>query len=208
MTWPNLDIETGIWNAGYRFIAGIDEVGRGTLAGPVVSSAVVLDPVTANTWQGLINDSKQMIKKARNNIYEKMLCESVQYGVGSSSSSEIDDLGIVSATRLSMIRAVQALESQPEFLLIDSEPLENLKIPQKSLIKGDTLSLSIAAASIIAKVIRDQIMTNIFDVQFPKYGFAKHKGYGTKLHMDALQKFGPCEIHRRSFRPIREIGID
>ena len=208
MTWPNLNVETGIWNAGYRLIAGIDEVGRGTLAGPVVSSAVVLDPLTANMWQGLVNDSKQMTKKARNGIYNKMVCESVQYGVGSSSSSEIDNLGIAPATRLSMIRAVQALEPQPEFLLIDSENLENFKIPQQSLVKGDTLSLSIAAASIIAKVTRDQIMTDIFDAKFPNYGFAKHKGYGTRLHVDALKTFGPCEIHRRSFRPIREFGIN
>ncbi len=188
-------------------IAGVDEVGRGPIAGPVVTAAVMLDQESAERWAGSVTDSKQMSEEQREEAYSAMLDAGVAYAVGACSSEEIDSLGIAPATRLAMSRAIEGLDSEPEHLLIDAVRLDAVAIPQTSIIKGDVLSLSIAAASVIAKVTRDRLMADVFEERFPGYGFASHKGYGTAAHMTALRELGPCEIHRTSFRPVHEAAL-
>ena len=201
---PSLDHESLLWREGYTRVAGLDEVGRGPLAGPVVTAAVILDPADASRWSGLFTDSKQMTEPQRERAYEALIDAGVAYGIGACTPDEIDEIGIGVATRLAMARAVEALDPGPEYLLIDAVRLESLALPQTSIIKGDAVSLSIAAASVIAKVTRDRLMAGVFEEQFPQYGFASHKGYGTAAHLAALKEHGPCPIHRVSFRPVRE----
>ena len=181
--------------SGYRLIAGIDEAGRGPLAGPVVSAAVILP---ANYYPEGLNDSKKMSEKAREKLYARLVTDAVAWGIGVCDSREIDDINILNAAKLSMERALSALEPQPDCLLIDAITLKNTAIPQKAIIKGDALSLSIAAASVLAKVTRDRLMV-IYDRMYPGYGFAKHKGYGTKEHTDNIRRLGICPIHRTTF---------
>jgi ribonuclease HII len=201
---PMLHYERGLWEQGFTRIAGIDEVGRGPLAGPVVAAAVVLDLTDAERWSGVFTDSKQMTASQRESAFEALTNAGVPNALGSCGSDEIDAIGIAAATRLAMARAIEALEPGPDHLLIDALRLGSVALPQTSLIKGDAISLSIAAASVIAKVTRDRLMAGVFEEQFPGYGFASHKGYGTAVHMEALRRNGPCEIHRSSFRPVRE----
>ncbi|HHZ20510.1 MAG TPA: ribonuclease HII [Firmicutes bacterium] len=181
---------------GYRVIAGVDEAGRGPLAGPVVAAAVVLP---RDIYLPGLNDSKQMRPAARERLYELMLQEKVAFGIGIGTVAEIDALNILGATKLAMQRAVAGLPEQPDFLLIDALTLPELNLPQKGIVHGDALSLSIAAASVFAKVTRDRMMEEL-DREYPEYGFAKHKGYPTAAHYRALAKYGPSPIHRRSFR--------
>lgn len=206
---PTLDHESRLWEEGYTRVAGIDEVGRGPLAGPVVTAAVIFDPSNAHEWSGLFTDSKQMTERRREEAHKELIGAGVAHGIGACSPEEIDEIGIGVATRLAMARAIEALDPAPEYLLIDAVKLESLRLPQTSIIKGDAVSLTIAAASVIAKVTRDRLMAGVFEEQFPQYGFASHKGYGTAVHMEALRKHGPCSIHRVSFRPVREaLGIE
>lgn len=185
---------------GYELIAGIDEVGRGPIAGPVVAAAVILPK---DFFVEGINDSKKMSSKQRNDLYETINKEAISIGIGVVSAEEIDELNIYVATKKSMLLALQNMDIQPDFLLIDAVPLHTL-YPEQSLVRGDSLSISIAAASIVAKVYRDQMMEE-YHKTYPEYGFATNKGYGTKSHLEAIHTYGPCAIHRRTFEPIKSI---
>lgn len=185
---------------GFRCVAGIDEAGRGPLAGPVVAAAVILPEEF--DLPGL-NDSKQISEKKRNELYPLIRNQALAVGVGVSRASEIDEINILQATLQGMARAVSRLSVAPDFLLVDGITPVPLGIAQKTLKKGDSRSLSIAAASVIAKVVRDRIML-AYDSLFPQYGFAGHKGYGSQKHRDAVAKYGPCVCHRRSFAGVRE----
>ena len=201
---PNLDIEQDVRSVQYKYIAGVDEVGRGPLAGPVVSAAVVLphDLVGDEDWLSVINDSKKLSESKRQMAYEIISREAVSVAVGITNASTIDSVGILPATISSMFTALRGLEVSPDFVLFDFIPLKDCEYPYRSVVKGDTKSYSISAASIIAKVTRDELMKEA-DEQYPGYGFSGHKGYGTAKHLDAIKRLGPCEIHRRSFAPIK-----
>lgn len=186
-------------------IAGVDEVGRGTLAGPVMAAAAILPGLVPEDKRSIINDSKLLSESKREQAFTWLVDWCVGYGVGASSPAEIDAVGIVSATKLAMSRAIASLHTQPDHLIIDAVNLETITIPQTSIIKADSRSQSVAAASIIAKVTRDRLMANVFDLKYPGYGFAAHKGYGTVIHISALQKLGASPIHRRSFKPVKDI---
>lgn len=188
--------ENELYQAGYSRIAGVDEAGRGPLAGPVVAAAIIL-PRTF-FFNGL-NDSKQVSPKLRDAIFNQLIEAKLPYSVGVGSVAEIDELNILGATRLAMKRAIEGIAIQPDYILIDALTLPAISIPQKGIIHGDALSSSIAAASIIAKVTRDRMMAEL-DQEYPGYGLAKHKGYPTAEHYRALAKLGPSPIHRQSFR--------
>jgi len=179
---------------GIEYIAGIDEAGRGPLAGPVVAGAVILPP---NLLIEGLNDSKKVSPKKREMLFDVITENATAYGVGIMNEKIIDDINILQATRKAMIEAVCNLETKPQHLLVDAEKLD-MGIPFNAIISGDALSLSIAAASIIAKVTRDRMMM-VYDEMYPEYGFAKHKGYGTREHIEAIKKYGPSPIHRMSF---------
>ncbi|MCF8067227.1 MAG: ribonuclease HII [Desulfobacterales bacterium] len=185
---------------GFRVIAGIDEAGRGPLAGPVVSATVVLPDFF--TDEG-ITDSKKLTPKKRNVLFDRIYDDAVSVGVGIVDVGEIDRINILQASLLSMAISVENLQLQPDFLLIDGIFPINSKIPQRPIPKGDSLSVSIAAASIIAKVTRDRIMAD-YNETYPDYGFSKHKGYPTVAHKAAIRQFGPCPIHRRTFKGVKE----
>ena len=187
--------EREAYSKGATFIAGVDEAGRGPLAGPVVAAAVILPE---NIFIPKLNDSKKLSSKQRDELYSIIMEKAIAYGVGMSDEKCIDEINILNATKKAMEEAVLDLKPVPDFLLTDAVGLQNLKIPQWNIIGGDALSTSIAAASIIAKVTRDRIIEEL-DTVYPQYGFAKHKGYGTKEHIDAIKKFGICPIHRMSF---------
>lgn len=200
---PSLVYETRSRRAGSEHIAGLDEVGRGAWAGPVVAAAVVL-PLErfdlARTLDG-VRDSKQMTPKQRRAWAPRIQTIARSTGIGEASAQEVDSLGLIAATRLAMRRALNALSFVPDQLLIDHLALPGVDLPQIAITHGDALALSIAAASVIAKVHRDEAMT-AWERLFPGYGFARHKGYGTREHQRALQRLGACEIHRRSFAPV------
>jgi ribonuclease HII len=207
---PSYEFERQLALRGFVAIAGLDEVGRGTLAGPVVAAAVVLPPPErvlkgAKSWPVFIRDSKQLSAGQREEGYEWLVENCVSYGTGACGPDEIDRIGIVAATRLAMARALDLLEPQPDHLLIDALELPSVSLPQTPIIKGDAVCLSIASASIIAKVTRDRLMETVFEPEFPGYGFGAHKGYGTAEHMDALRRLGPCPIHRMTFAPVRDL---
>ena len=183
------------YQEGYQFIAGIDEAGRGPLAGPVVAAAVIFPPDYVNAE---INDSKQLSARKREELYEIIKSEAVAIGMGVVDADIIDRLNILRATLQAMREAVLELSTSPDFLLIDGLQCIPLLTPQKPLVKGDSRSISIAAASIIAKVSRDRIM-EMYHRQFPQYNFRQNKGYGTKEHCSAIKQFGMCKIHRKSF---------
>lgn len=187
--------ESQCFNAGYKYVAGIDEAGRGPLAGPVVAAAVILDPSIKMPG---IKDSKKLSENKRQYLYEEICSKAISIGIGIVDENIIDEINIKQATLLAMKNAVKDLKIKPDFLLIDAEKLEDMDIPQLSITKGDALCLSIAAASIIAKVKRDKILIE-YDEKYPEYGFRKHKGYGTKLHIECIRKFGLLPIHRKSF---------
>ena len=199
-TSPDYVYETKYLKQGFSLIAGVDEAGRGPWAGPVVASAVILDET--NIPSGL-NDSKKLTKKKREELFEPIKA-SCLVGVGIVDAAKIDEINILQATMLAMELALNDLPDQPDFVLIDGNRSPNIKIPNEAIKKGDAKSLSIAAASIIAKVTRDQIMQK-YDAEFPQYCFAQHKGYGTAKHSLALNQHGPCVIHRMSFAPIKKL---
>ncbi len=191
--------EDAAFQLGFKAIAGIDEAGRGPLAGPVVA-AVCLLPQGALIAQ--VNDSKKLNAKRRRELFERLVADpSIRYGIGVIASEEIDQINIYQATLKAMFKAIDQLKDPPDYLLVDGIKLCHPSIPSKKIIRGDQLSQSIAAASIIAKETRDRMMCK-FDEQWPEYAFARHKGYGTALHLQALAKYGPCPIHRLSFRPL------
>jgi ribonuclease HII len=183
------------YQEGYQLVAGVDEAGRGPLAGPVVAAAVILPPDYLNAE---INDSKQLSAGKREKLYETIHQDAVAIGMGIVDTEVIDHLNILQASLQAMREAVLELSTSPDFLLIDGLHKISLITPQKPLVKGDSLSISIAAASIIAKVSRDRIM-EMYHRQYPQYNFRQNKGYGTKEHCDAIKQFGTCKIHRKSF---------
>jgi len=195
---PGTEYEDRLRAQGYKVIAGVDEAGRGPLAGPVVAVAVTLPEGYALPG---IQDSKRLTSKARERLYNSLVSE-VRYAVGIRSPEEIDRLNILRATHDAMRDAVHTLVPRPEHVLVDGLRVANLDWEHTAVIGGDRLSISIAAASIIAKVIRDRIMIEL-DQRFPEYGFARHKGYATREHLCALERLGPCPVHRFSFAPVR-----
>ncbi len=202
--WASLRCETALWAEGYTRIAGLDEAGRGAWAGPVVAAAVVLpaDRLACAPLLGAVHDSKQLTPEQRARLFLVIQEIAVGVGVGIVPASVIDQVGIVPATRQAMCQALEALFPPPDHLLIDALRLLQVPLPQQAMAHGDAISLSIAAASVVAKVTRDRILVEL-DGQYPGYGFARHKGYGTALHRAALARLGPCPEHRGSFRPIR-----
>jgi ribonuclease HII len=204
---PGVDYEGALYHAGYRCIAGIDEAGRGCWAGPVVAAAVVFSPRLLAQPEALagVDDSKLLTAAARDITYEQIHRLAVGVGVGIVAAPIIDSVGIIQATRTAMIVALLSLPLAADALLIDALSLGALTIYQQPLIKGDSLCLSIAAASVVAKVTRDRLM-QAADTCYPGYGFARHKGYGTAAHHSALKVLGPCALHRLSFRPVAALA--
>ena len=198
---PTYREEAHLLAQGCSLVAGLDEVGRGPLAGPVVAGVVILPPNPRGHWVKLVRDSKQMTPAQRNYVMPYLREKALGIETGESSSREIDELGIVRATRLAMQRALDGLALLPQFLLLDAFPLPDVHIPQKAIVHGDALCLSIAAASVVAKVTRDRFMEEQ-DALYPSYGFARHKGYATQEHLRKLRANGPCPIHRYSFAPV------
>ena len=202
---PSFREEEALKAEGYRFIAGIDEVGRGPLAGPVVAAAVVLSLDNSLSWLSLVRDSKKLTPRRREFLFDFIHRDAIAIGVGLVGHDIIDEIGIVPATKQAMFAAVEELSISPDFLLIDAVHLPAVTIPQKGIIKGDSLSLSIAAASIVAKVTRDRLMEGM-DCNFPGYGLARNKGYGTREHIQGLYRLGPCTIHRKTFMPVQRFN--
>ena len=195
----SLDFEHRAIAEGYKFIAGVDEVGRGCLAGAVVAAAVVLN-LSKPLPEGL-NDSKKISPKNRARIAQEIRANAICYAVAQIEADEIDRINILQATKKAMISAVGKLNPAADFLLIDAVQLREISLPQKALIGGDAISASIAAASIMAKTYRDNLMSEL-DIIYPAYGFSSHVGYGTKAHFEAIKQYGACEIHRKSFRGV------
>ncbi|MCP5521025.1 MAG: ribonuclease HII [Verrucomicrobiales bacterium] len=204
--------ERALLARGIRAIAGVDEAGRGPLAGPVVAAAVVFCESTFGV--GLpaslaeLNDSKQLTAGQRDRLFETLQeLPEVRFGIAVVEPGEIDRVNILQATHRAMARAIAQLDPPPEHLLVDGLPVRSLAPPQTALVKGDSLSCSIAAASVLAKVTRDRLMV-VLDAVYPGYGFAQHKGYPTPAHLEALSRLGPCPIHRRSFAPVRGTQLE
>jgi ribonuclease HII len=189
---------------GYQYIAGIDEAGRGALAGPVVAAAVILPRRIEAPWLNEVKDSKQLTPARREVLFHHIHEIAISIGIGVTPHYLIDEQGIIKATCLAMKLAIDQLSPPPQSLLIDYMYLPEVRLPQKGIIDGDNLCFSIACASIIAKVTRDQLMVT-FDKVYPGYGLAQHKGYGTREHLACLSRLGPCPIHRQSFQPVRDI---
>jgi ribonuclease HII len=203
---PSTSFEETFWSSGEFLIAGVDEVGRGPLAGPVYAAAVILNPDRRPDWLSEVRDSKVVPAPERERLASAIRSEAAAYGIGWSTVPEIDAWGITAANRMAMVRALQALGHLPQRVLIDGpQTLPNYAAPQKAIIDGDALCCTIAAASIVAKVARDEVMCQL-DVLYPQYGFAAHKGYATKSHLDALEAYGPCVQHRRSWGAVRRRG--
>jgi ribonuclease HII len=200
---PSLMEEKTLWSSGARAVAGVDEAGRGPLAGPVVAAAVVLPVEKSLEWFRMVRDSKLLTTQRRERLFECICGDSLSWGVGVVDVEAIDSMGIADATRLAMRWAVEKLAMRPDFLLIDHIRLPGLPFRQKSITRGDNLCLSIAAASVLAKVARDRLMTEL-DERYPGYGLARNKGYGTPDHLDGLRRLGPSPVHRRTFFPVRE----
>ena len=195
-------IDIDYWTKGVGFLCGIDEVGRGPLAGPVVAASVILPE-----WCHIdgIKDSKKLSPKRREELFDKIRNNAIAVGLGIVEPILIDRINILQATYEAMRRAILSMRVFPEYIIVDGRPIPNLPVPQDGIVKGDSISISIGAASIVAKVVRDRIM-EMYDLIFPQYGFARNKGYGTKEHIEALFRYGPCPIHRRSFKPVSEIS--
>ena len=193
MDW--LQYENSALEKGYKYVCGVDEAGRGPLAGPVCAAAVILRD---NRIIEGVNDSKKLSEKKREALFDKIKSEALAYSIAFATVGEIESLNILNATMLAMKRAVEGLKVRADYALIDGNRLPNLDIPAEYVVKGDANSMSIAAASILAKVSRDRLCYDYAE-KYPEYGFDKHKGYGTKAHTEAILEYGPCEIHRLSF---------
>ena len=195
-----LALESKLWDQGYPKVAGVDEVGRGPLAGPVVAACVVFPQ---NLFLPGVNDSKKLTSKKREELFDLIMENALDVGIGIVKENVIDRMNILNASLTAMWKAVDQLKSPPDFILVDgNQKIPNLSFPQMPVIKGDSLSLSIASASIIAKVTRDRIMVK-YHKKYPEFGFDEHKGYSTKVHIEALKTFGPCKIHRQSFKLVK-----
>lgn len=192
---PDYSFELAARDAGYRHVCGIDEAGRGPLSGPVVAAACVLEPGTEIPG---LNDSKKLTPKKRDLLYDLVIERATDFAVGFATPEEVDSINILNATMLAMRRAIAALKVSADYALVDGNCIRDYPIPARAIIKGDSLSMSVAAASILAKVTRDRLCLED-DWQYPMYGFAKHKGYGTAEHIAALRTYGPCPIHRKTF---------
>lgn len=192
---PDYSFELAARDAGYRHVCGIDEAGRGPLSGPVVAAACVLEPGTEIPG---LNDSKKLTPKKRDLVYDLVIERATDFAVGFATPEEVDSINILNATMLAMRRAIAALKAPADYALVDGNCIRDYPIPARAIIKGDSLSMSVAAASILAKVTRDRLCLED-DRQYPMYGFAKHKGYGTAEHIAALRTYGPCPIHRKTF---------
>ncbi len=204
---PNLELEHELWAAGYRWLAALDEAGRGAWTGPVVAAAVILPAARSDLANVLrqVRDSKLLTPRRRETLFP-LICETaLTVGIGMASSRFIDRHRIIKATQLAMLMALRNLHLEPHCLLIDGLKLPDVEVPQHSLPKGDARVLSIAAASIVAKVVRDRLMVAL-EASHPDYGFAAHKGYGTSAHRAALERLGPCPAHRMSFAPLRQLS--
>ena len=201
---PNLAEERIQWLQGLGLVAGVDEVGRGPLAGPVVAAAVILSPRSDFRWLFHVRDSKELSPPEREELATYIWRDALAVAVGFVSHTSIDRIGIAEATRQAMMRAIGDLRRRPQYLLIDALSLRACSLPQKGIIDGDALCISIASASIVAKVARDRYMES-HDHMFSGYGFARNKGYATRQHLEALRRLGPCDLHRRSFNPVREM---
>ena len=201
---PSLAEEKRLEAQGYQRIAGIDEVGRGALAGPVTAAAVILPCHLDNPWLDQVRDSKQLTPAKRELLFHHLHEITTDIGIGMVQPEVIDTCGIIEATRLAMELAIDQLSPPPDFLLIDYMHLPEVSLPQQGITNGDSLCLSIACASIIAKVTRDHLMIEL-DKTYPGYGLARHKGYGTREHIVCLNRLGPSSIHRCAFRPVREV---
>lgn len=202
---PSFSEEEKMADRGYRLVAGIDEAGRGPLAGPVVAAAVILPLGMDTPWLAEVRDSKLLSPAKRESLFHRIRETAVACATGASDSEIIDRVGIVTATRRAMKMALDRLSPPAESLIIDYMSLPEVTLPQKGITNGDRLCLSIACASIVAKVIRDRMMLEL-DRTYPGYGLSRHKGYGTREHMACLRRLGPCPVHRRSFKPVREIA--
>jgi len=200
---PTFAEERALAALGYRLVAGVDEVGRGALVGPVVAAAVILPARVRTRWAKRVRDSKQLTAASREFLFDRIKELAVSFATGLSSHEVIDAEGIARATRLAMKSAIEQLAPGPEYLLVDYLRLPEVPLPQKGITDGDSLCFSIACASIIAKVTRDRMMVAL-DGIYPGYGLAAHKGYGTRRHLDCLRRLGPCPVHRRSFQPVRQ----
>jgi ribonuclease HII len=196
--WRMQRHERRLYQQGIQTIAGVDEAGRGCLAGPVVAAAVILPPDWAIVE---VNDSKRLTPAQRERLYGLIQEQAVSIGVGSMPATVIDECNILQATYRAMEQAIAALAVSPEFVLLDAVTLRQIPIPQQGIIRGDQASISIAAASIVAKVQRDHLMIT-YDAEYSAYGFARHKGYGTRQHRQALERIGPCPLHRKTFRGV------
>lgn len=195
-----LDKEKEYYSEDVHFIAGVDEAGRGPLAGPVVAAAVVLPPDFVNED---INDSKQLSEMKREELYDIIIQNAVAYSINSASADEIDEYNIYEATRRTMVKCLMDIKGKYDLVITDAMPIKNFHVQVIPMVKGDAQCLNIAAASILAKVTRDRWLKEL-DAKYPEYGFAKHKGYGTKLHLEALERFGPIEhVHRKTFGPVK-----
>jgi ribonuclease HII len=199
---PTLQFEQTLRAEGYTRVAGIDEAGRGPLAGPVVAAAVVLP---TGFRHKRLDDSKKLPARLREEIYEELTqCDDISWSISVQAAEVIDEINILRATHRAMAEAYLGLMPSAEIGLIDGLAVKGFPGPQKALVRGDSLSLSIAAASVIAKVSRDRMMLSAAD-KYPEYGFERHKGYGTVYHMNALKRYGPCPLHRRSFAPVSRV---
>jgi len=199
---PTFLFEEDLWAQGAELVAGVDEVGRGPLAGPVVAAAVVLPAKASFSWLERVRDSKVLMPHRREELAQRIRDEATAFGIGMVPHHVVDVLGIIKATCTAMQAALDELASQPDFVLIDAMRLPQCALSQKAVIHGDAQSLSIACASIVAKVARDRMMLDA-ERRFEGYGFAHNKGYATREHLDALLRLGPCAIHRRTFAPVR-----
>lgn len=204
MTAPTLEREHALWADGCRIVAGVDEVGRGPLAGPVVAAAVVFDP-NQLLIEGL-RDSKQMTARQREELAVVVRDQAIGWALGAASVREIDRRNILRATALAMRRAVAALPDDPDRLLVDGAPLPELRVQHEAIVKGDSISLSIAAASVLAKCVRDRLMTRLAG-HYPEFGWESNKGYGTADHLGAIDALGLTPHHRRSFAPLGQFEL-
>lgn len=204
----HLEFERDLWSREFTFVAGVDEAGRGPLAGPVVAAAVILPARWANGGFDArlvdLNDSKQLTEAQRENFFQVITTHrDLRYAIAIVDAATIDRINILQATHRAMNEALAQLQPQPQHVLVDGRPVKSMTLPQTALVKGDSRSYSIAAASVLAKVTRDRLMLE-YDAKFPGYGFAVHKGYGVPQHLAAIEKLGPCPIHRLSFAPLKQ----
>ena len=199
---PSTALEEVLWASGSRFVAGVDEVGRGPLAGPVYACAVILDSHARRPWWEELRDSKVLLAAKRERLACVVREQALSFGLGWASVSEIDDMGIGPANKLAMIRAIDAMKLTPQYVLIDGPLGIDHPLPQRTVVDGDATCTTIAAASIVAKVARDALMCEL-DVVHPQYGFASHKGYATREHLASIERYGLCEQHRRSWLAVQ-----